>query len=73
MKEIMMPMIGKEYGLHEPLGHAHDTSNEKGANDSDDLPELGHDGGLRATPLVHQLHRRVLVGERETALHLRLR
>ena len=44
MKEIMMPMIGKEYGLHEPLGHAHDTSNEKGANDSDDLPELGHDG-----------------------------
>ena len=38
--------------------------------DGDDLPELGHDGGLGAAPLVHQLHRRVLVREREAAFHL---
>ena len=39
-------------------------------SDGDDLPELGHDGGLGAAPLVHQLHRRVLVREREAAFHL---
>ena len=43
MKEIMMPLIGKEHELHEPIGQAHYMSNEKDANDSDDsddLPEL---------------------------------
>ena len=62
--DMMVTMNGEEHGLHE--AHTH----EKDVNDSNDLPELRHDGGLRATPLVHQLDRRVLVGERETALHL---
>ena len=54
---------GEGHRLLETLGQALDS-------DGNGLPELRHDGGLGATPLVHQLHRRVLVGERETALHL---
>ena len=54
----------RDISFFKPLGQAHDS-------DGDDLPELRHDGGLGAAPLVHQLDRRVLVGERETALHLK--
>ena len=39
----MMPMSGKEYGLHEPLGQANDTMRKM--NDDDDQPELRNDGG----------------------------
>ena len=60
MKKIMMTtnLEGQQY---------HETRQAHGDND---LPELGHDGWLGAAPLVHQLDRRVLIGERETALHL---
>ena len=64
---------GEEHQLGEPLGNAKADErwhNEKDANKSKDLPELWHDGRLGAASLVHQLDRRVLVGERETALHL---
>lgn len=53
----------RDISLVKALEQAHDS-------DGDDLPELGHDGGLGAAPLVHQLHRRVLVREREAAFHL---
>ena len=56
-------MVGRDISLVKALEQAHDS-------DGDDLPELGHDGGLGAAPLVHQLHRRVLVREREAAFHL---